>query len=149
VGVCRTHYARNLATKVPKGAQPWVLTLLRTIFDQPDADQVGAQFARVVEALEAKFPTAAEHLAAAEGDLLAFTAFPRAAAGGRSGPTTRRSGSTARFARLDAPRRPLIAPSRSSRGRPAPTSPATSRPGRGGQDRLVANQTFVIRTTNA
>ena len=32
---CRTHYARNLATKVPKSAQPWVLTLLRTIFDQP------------------------------------------------------------------------------------------------------------------
>jgi hypothetical protein len=41
---CRT--ARNLATKVPEGAQPWVLTLLRAVFDQPDADQVGAQFAR-------------------------------------------------------------------------------------------------------
>src|SRR6185369_17105115 len=34
---CRTHYARNLATRVPKSAQPWVLTLLRTVFDQPDA----------------------------------------------------------------------------------------------------------------
>ena len=74
---CRTHYARNLATKVPKSAQPWVLTLLRTVFDQPDADQVAAQFARVVETLQAKFPAAAEHLAAAEGDLLAFCAFPR------------------------------------------------------------------------
>ena len=30
---CRTHFARNLSTKVPKSAQPWVLTLLRTIFD--------------------------------------------------------------------------------------------------------------------
>jgi putative transposase len=74
---CRTHYARNLSTKVPKSAQPWVLTLLRTVFDQPDADQVHAQFARVVDALEAKFPAAAEHLAAAQADLLAFTAFPR------------------------------------------------------------------------
>jgi putative transposase len=74
---CRTHYARNLSTKVPKNAQPWVLTLLRTIFDQPDADQVGAQFTRVVDGLEAKFPAAAEHLGAAEADLLAFTAFPR------------------------------------------------------------------------
>jgi putative transposase len=54
---CRT--VRNLATKVPEGAQPWVLTLLRAVFDQPDADQVGAQFARVVAALEAKFPAAA------------------------------------------------------------------------------------------
>lgn len=26
---CRTHYARNLATRVAKSAQPWVLTLLR------------------------------------------------------------------------------------------------------------------------
>ena len=77
MGVCRTHYARNLATKVPKSAQPWVLTLLRTVFDQPDATQVAAQFARVVEALQAKFPAAADHLAAAEADLLAFCAYPR------------------------------------------------------------------------
>jgi putative transposase len=74
---CRTHYARNLATTVPKSAQPWVLTLLRTIFDQPDAAEVHAQFDRVVEALTAKFPTAAEHLADAREDLLSFTAFPR------------------------------------------------------------------------
>jgi transposase-like protein len=74
---CRTHYARNLASRVPKSAQPWVLTLLRTIFDQPDAAEVHAQFQRVVDALAAKFPAAAEHLDAARADLLAFTAFPR------------------------------------------------------------------------
>jgi transposase-like protein len=74
---CRTHYARNLASRVPKSAQPWVLTLLRTIFDQPDAASVHAQFDRVVDALGEKFPDAAEHLDAARADLLAFTAFPR------------------------------------------------------------------------
>ncbi len=74
---CRTHYARNLGTKVPKSAQPWVLTLLRTVFDQPDAVEVAAQFDRVVDALAAKFPVAADHLADAREDLLAFTAFPR------------------------------------------------------------------------
>src|SRR3954452_24062418 len=74
---CRTHYLRNLLTKVPKSAQPWVATLVRTVFDQPDADAVRAQFARVVEAIEAKFPAAAEHLDDARADLLAFTAFPR------------------------------------------------------------------------
>src|ERR671929_155752 len=59
---CRTHYLRNLLTKVPKSAQPWVATLVRTIFDQPDAEAVHAQYARVVETIEAKFPDAATHL---------------------------------------------------------------------------------------
>jgi putative transposase len=61
---------------VPKSAQPWVATLLRTIFDQPDTEAVKAQYERVVAALAAKFP-AADHLDAARADLLAFTAFPR------------------------------------------------------------------------
>ena len=64
-----------------------MLTLLRTVFDQPDTDQVAAQFARVVEALQAKFPAAAQHLAATEGDLLALCGL-LARSDGRSGPTT-------------------------------------------------------------
>ncbi len=74
---CRTHYLRNLLTKVPKSAQPWIATLVRTIFDQPDTEAVHAQFQRVVTTIEAKFPAAAEHLADARDDLLAFTGFPR------------------------------------------------------------------------
>ena len=73
---CRAHYARNLATRVPKSAQPWVATLVRTIFEQPDAASVRAQHAQVVTALEAKFPQAAAHLDEARDDILAFTAFP-------------------------------------------------------------------------
>jgi transposase-like protein len=75
---CRTHYHRNLLTKVPKTAQPWVSTLVRTIFEQPDAASVRAQHAHVVTALEAKLPQAAAHLDEARDDILAFTAFPRA-----------------------------------------------------------------------
>ena len=74
---CRTHYHRNLLTRVPKSAQPWVSTLVRTIFEQPDAASVRAQHAHVVTALEAKFPQAATHLDDARDDILAFTAFPR------------------------------------------------------------------------
>jgi putative transposase len=72
-----SHYLRNLLAKVPKTAQPWVATLVRTVFDQPDADAVRAQFVRVVDTIQAKVPAAAEHLDAARDDLLAFTAFPR------------------------------------------------------------------------
>ena len=74
---CRTHYLRNLLTTVPKSAQPWVATLVRTIFDQPTAEQVRAQHRWVIDALAAKYPAAADHLDAARDDLLAFAQFPR------------------------------------------------------------------------
>ena len=74
---CRTHYHRNLLTRVPKTAQPRVSTLVRTIFEQPDPASVRAQHAQVVRAPEAKLPAAAAHLDEARDDVLAFTAFPR------------------------------------------------------------------------
>ncbi len=73
---CRTHFMANLMTKVPRSAQPMVATLVRTIFDQPDATQVWAQHARVVTQLAEGFAEAANMLIDAGPDLLAFTAFP-------------------------------------------------------------------------
>ena len=63
--------------QVPKSAAPWVATLLRTVFEQPDEQAVRAQMAGVIATLDEKFPTAAEHLEAAREDLLAFAAYPR------------------------------------------------------------------------
>jgi putative transposase len=74
---CRTHFMRNLLTRVPKSAQAMVATLVRTIFAQPDAASVWEQHARVVEQLTEKFPAAAELLADAGADVLAFTGFPK------------------------------------------------------------------------
>jgi len=73
---CRTHFLRNLLAKVPKSAGPFVATLVRSIFAQPDSEAVWAQFDRVVEQLGERFPVAAEMLEAAGPDILAFTAFP-------------------------------------------------------------------------
>jgi putative transposase len=74
---CRTRFMRNLLTRVPKTAQPAVATLVRSIYAQPDADQVREQYARVVAQLDERFPAAAELMADAEADLFAFTALPK------------------------------------------------------------------------
>jgi putative transposase len=74
---CRTHFMRNLLTRVPKSAQAMVATLVRTIFAQPDAQSVWEQHTRVVDQLDERFPAAAELLADAATDVLAFTAFPK------------------------------------------------------------------------
>lgn len=73
---CRTHFLRNLLTKVPKSAGPFVATLVRSIFMRPDADAVWAQLHRVLEQLEERFPAAAEILADAGAEILADAAFP-------------------------------------------------------------------------
>jgi len=74
---CRTHYTTNLMAITPKASWPWVRTLLHSVFDQPDAASVGAQYDRIVDALVDKLPRVAEHLEKARADLLAFTAFPK------------------------------------------------------------------------
>jgi putative transposase len=74
---CRTHYAANLMAATPKASWPWVRALLHSVYDQPDAAAVHAQFDRVLDALTDKLPGVAEHLDGARADVLAFTAFPK------------------------------------------------------------------------
>jgi putative transposase len=74
---CRTHFMRNLLCKVPKKAQPAIGALVRSIFTLTDVEEVNHQFAYVVGRLSGQFPQAAELLADAEPDLLAFNAFPQ------------------------------------------------------------------------
>jgi putative transposase len=74
---CRTHYAANLMSATPKSSWGWVKALLHSIYDQPDAEAVHAQFDRVVDALTEKLPAVAEHLERARADILAFTPFPK------------------------------------------------------------------------
>lgn len=74
---CRTHYAANLMAATPKSSWPWVRALLHSVYDQPDAASVHAQFDRILDALAEKLPKVAEHLDGARADVLAFTAFPK------------------------------------------------------------------------
>jgi putative transposase len=74
---CRTHYAANLMAVCPKTAWTWVRALLHSVYEQPDAASVHAQFDHVLDALTDKLPKVAAHLEAARADVLAFTAFPK------------------------------------------------------------------------
>ena len=74
---CRTHFAANLMPLTPKSAWPWVKALLHSVYDQPNAAEVHAQFDRVVASLAEKLPDVADYLDAARDDLLSFTVFPK------------------------------------------------------------------------
>ena len=74
---CRTHYAANLLQVCPKTSWGWVKAMLHSVYDQPDAAAVHAQFDRVIETLAEKLPDVADHLVEAREDILAFTTFPQ------------------------------------------------------------------------
>jgi putative transposase len=109
---CRTHYTTTLMVVT---SWPWVRTLLHSIFDQPDAESVVAQYDRMLDALADKLPKVAEHLDAARAELLGFTE----QIWRQSGPTTRRNDSTKTSA---------AAPTSSASSPTAPPSSVSSAP---------------------
>ena len=54
-----------------------VKAMLHSVYDQPDAPAVHAQFDRLMDYVTEKLPDVAEHLDTARADILAFTAFPK------------------------------------------------------------------------
>lgn len=74
---CRTHYAANLMDVCPKSAWPAVKALLHSVYDQPDAKAVHAQFDKMLDSVAVKLPAVHDHLDGARADVLAFTDFPK------------------------------------------------------------------------
>ena len=97
---CRTHYAANLMSVTPKALWPAVKAMLHSVYDQPDAASVNAQYDRLLDYVNDKLPAVCDHLDQARADVLAFASFPTGV-WTRSGPTTPMSASTAKSA--DAP----------------------------------------------
>ncbi len=75
---CRTHYAANLMSVTPKSSWPAVKAALHSVYDQPTAKDVHAQYDKLLDLVADKLPEVHEHLDGARADLLAFTAFPKA-----------------------------------------------------------------------
>ena len=74
---CRTHYAANLMSVTPKSMWPAVKAMLHSVYDQPDAPAVHAQFDRLLDYVEDRLPEVHTYLDAARADILAFTTFPK------------------------------------------------------------------------
>jgi putative transposase len=74
---CRTHYAANLMSVCPKSSWPAVKALLHSVYDQPDAKAVLAQYDKMLDTLDGKLPDVVDHLDTARADILAFTSFPK------------------------------------------------------------------------
>jgi putative transposase len=115
---CRTHFMRNLLTRVPRAAQSFVATMVRSIFAQPDADSVREQHGRIVAQLEDRSPRRRRSWTRPAPRSLPSPASPRST-GASSGRTTRSSGST---------RRSAAAPTSSASSPTAPQSSAWSAP---------------------
>jgi len=75
---CRVHFMRNVLAKVSRGNVEMVAAVVRTIFAQPDPDQVRAQVDVVADMLLDRFPGVAELLLDAKADITAFAGFPQA-----------------------------------------------------------------------
>jgi len=60
----------------PKNLWPAVKAMLHSVYDQPDAASVNAQFDRLLDYVAEKLPAVHNHLDAARADILAFTSFP-------------------------------------------------------------------------
>jgi len=128
---------RNVLGVVPRASQEMVASVIRTIFAQPDAKHVQAQFDEVTRMLERSHPKVAAMLHDARGDLLAFCGFPPKywrqiwSTNPRSNASTKRSNAAPTSSACSPTPRPcsaLLARSSSSNttsGRPGPaaTSP--------------------------
>ncbi len=61
----------------PKSAWGAVKALLHSVYDQPDAKAVHAQWDKMLDTLTGKLPDVVDHLDGARADVLAFTTFPK------------------------------------------------------------------------
>jgi putative transposase len=73
---CRVHFMRNVLAHVPHGDKSMIAAALRTFFAQPNRQAAGQQLQEVVRTMTARWPKAAQLVADAEEDILAYMTFP-------------------------------------------------------------------------
>jgi transposase-like protein len=74
---CSVHFARNLLQRVPKAHQGMVTAALLSVFAQESAAEILSRWDALASSLAERFPKAAELMAEAREDVLAFRHFPQ------------------------------------------------------------------------
>ena len=75
---CRVHFMRNALAHVSKTHHGMVSAAIRSVFSQEDQAAASRTWRQVADQLRPRFQRLADLLDAAEADVLAFMAFPRA-----------------------------------------------------------------------
>ena len=75
---CRTHFAKNLSSKVSKRQWTTLSGMFHSIFQQADAQATWDQARQVVDFCTQRFPDAADYLEESLDEILAFTTTPKA-----------------------------------------------------------------------
>jgi transposase-like protein len=75
---CRVHFMRNALAHASKAHHRMVSAAIRSVFAQDDQAAASRTWRQVADQLRARFSRLADLLDAAEADVLAFMAFPRA-----------------------------------------------------------------------
>ncbi len=120
---CRTHYSANLMAATPKSSWPGVRAALHSVYDQPDADAVHAQYDKLLDTVATSCRRSTT-TSTRPAPTSSRSPASRRRSGVRSGRTTPRNGSTGRSA--DAPTwsgsSPTRTPSSDSSARSWPSS---------------------------
>jgi transposase-like protein len=74
---CRVHFMRNVLARVPKGRKELVAATVRTAFAQPSQEEAAKCWRQVADRLRASHPEVSRLMDEAEGEVLAYMAFPR------------------------------------------------------------------------
>lgn len=74
---CRTHFTRNVLSRVSKSKQTEVTNLVRSVFEQLDENSTRKRFDEVASELIEKFPEAAQIFIDAHEEILTFSSFPK------------------------------------------------------------------------
>jgi putative transposase len=74
---CRVHFMRNVLAHVPKRDKALIAAAIRTVFAQPEREAAKQQLGEVIKVMHSRWPKAAEVLAQAEEDILAYMTFPQ------------------------------------------------------------------------